>query len=208
MSADRQSRAAAKAQTREALLQAGLEELAERGLDAPSLDDICARAGYTRGAFYVHFEDRDDFRSAVMELVLGRFLDAVIATDDRARDLSTTIGRFVEAILGLSAGKSLHALGHTPAIPDVGAFHRVLEACHSVPSLRERFVALMGEAIERVAKAAEEGQSEGTVREDVDARGIATALVAMAVGAIPLLELQAPIDVEGTRDAVLALVRK
>ena len=51
---------AAKQETREALLQAAMAEFAEKGLDLPSLDAICARAGFTRGAFYVHFRDREE----------------------------------------------------------------------------------------------------------------------------------------------------
>src|SRR5262252_1452795 len=54
-------RVASMQRTREALIQAGIELFAEKGLDAPSLDEICDRAGYTRGAFYVHFADRDEF---------------------------------------------------------------------------------------------------------------------------------------------------
>src|SRR5262249_622232 len=91
-------RAQAKRETREALIHAGLEAFAAEGLDAPSLDAICARAGFTRGGFYVHFKDRDDFLVAVMEDVLGRFLDAVIATGDEAHDLGHTIERFTGAL--------------------------------------------------------------------------------------------------------------
>ena len=54
-----------KQETREALISAALAEFAEHGFDAPSLDAICARAGYTRGAFYVHFRDRSDLRCQV-----------------------------------------------------------------------------------------------------------------------------------------------
>ena len=48
---------------------------AKHGLDGPSLDDICAHAGFTRGAFYVHFEDRDDFLVAVMDRVGRQIVD-------------------------------------------------------------------------------------------------------------------------------------
>ena len=75
-----------KRETREALIQAGKVELAQQGLQAPSLDAICARAGFTRGAFYVHFEDREDFIAAVMERVLGDFLDTLLAPASGARD--------------------------------------------------------------------------------------------------------------------------
>src|SRR4051812_40727719 len=58
-----------KQRTREALVEAGIALFAEQGLDGPSLDAICERAGFTRGAFYVHFRDRDELLQAVMERV-------------------------------------------------------------------------------------------------------------------------------------------
>src|SRR5512138_341880 len=94
----RRSRAETKEATRQALLIAGLAELVEHGLDSPSLDSICARAGYTRGAFYVHFKDRDDFLIAVMTTALEGFLDAIIATGDAALDLEKTVALFVAAV--------------------------------------------------------------------------------------------------------------
>ena len=71
-------REATKLETREALVSAGLAEFAEHGLDTPSLDAICARAGFTRGAFYVHFRGREDFLDAVMKRVGARVLDSVL----------------------------------------------------------------------------------------------------------------------------------
>src|SRR5258708_36557590 len=57
----------AKLRTRDAIVDAALEVFSAEGLDTPSLDAICARAGCTRGAFYVHFKDRDDLVAAAME---------------------------------------------------------------------------------------------------------------------------------------------
>src|SRR5580700_6965980 len=71
-----------KVRTRAALVDAGIALFGEQGLDAPSLDAICERAGFTRGAFYVHFRDRDEFLEAVMERLGGQFLDAVLADED------------------------------------------------------------------------------------------------------------------------------
>jgi len=67
------TRAEKKQRTRAALIAAGLAEISEHGLEA-SLDAICARAGLTRGAFYVHFADREAFLIAFMNEVLGRFV--------------------------------------------------------------------------------------------------------------------------------------
>ncbi|MCD2109410.1 TetR/AcrR family transcriptional regulator [Rhodococcus erythropolis] len=42
------------------LLDAAEEVFAERGFGAPSIEDICAAAGYTRGAFYSNFASKDE----------------------------------------------------------------------------------------------------------------------------------------------------
>lgn len=65
--------------TRELLLDAAEEVFAMRGFDAASLDDIAATAGYTRGAIYKHFSNKEDLFLAVTkrmnERLLTGFLD-------------------------------------------------------------------------------------------------------------------------------------
>lgn len=197
------SREGAKRETRRALLEAGVAEFAERGLDVPSLDAICARAGYTRGAFYVHFEDRTEFVVAVMEHVLGAFLDATIASEDQERGLEQTIRRFVD---GLAVGPSL--LAGSPGAPAGPAFqfHRLLEACARSERLRGRWARLLEEAIARVARAAAEGQRAGAVRADVGGGELGTLLVALALGAVTAEESGVAVDLAKARDALLALL--
>ncbi len=56
-----------RARTRRALATAAAGLIAEKGWDRTSLDEICARAGMTRGAFHGNFESRDALFLAVME---------------------------------------------------------------------------------------------------------------------------------------------
>jgi AcrR family transcriptional regulator len=51
--------------TRERVLEAAGEVFAERGFHGASVEDICERAGFTRGAFYSNFSSKDDL---VLEL--------------------------------------------------------------------------------------------------------------------------------------------
>jgi AcrR family transcriptional regulator len=184
-----------------------MAEFAEHGLDAPSLDAICARAGYTRGAFYVHFRDRDDFIVGVMERVLGPFLDAIIASGDQGRDLERTVTRYVESIAALRPRRRGAGRRSSGAAPDGGVpLHRLLEACARSEPIRARLVALLREAIERVAKAASAGQRAGRVRSDVDPEPLATLLVAAALGAVTALEIGLPFEPDRVQKAVLGLL--
>jgi TetR/AcrR family transcriptional regulator, transcriptional repressor for nem operon len=175
------SRPPGKRATREALIQAGLAELAEKGLQAPSLDAICGRAGYTRGAFYVHFEDREDFVAAVMERVLSGFLDWILAAASGEHDLAHPAGRAIQ-------------------------LHRVIEACARSPRIRERWVTLVGEATLRVSKAVSEAQAGDQIRRDVEAEPLAALLISLALGAAAASESGVPFDPARAREAVLALL--
>ncbi|MFN7973889.1 MAG: TetR/AcrR family transcriptional regulator [Acidobacteriota bacterium] len=190
-----------KRQTREALIDAGLAEFREKGLDAPSLDSICARAGFTRGAFYVHFADREQFLVAAMEKLLETFLDAIIATGDEAHDLERTVSRFAQMTELLGAPRQRgRAAG--PGLP----FHHVLEACSRSPRIQKRFVALLSGAGARVSTLAAEGQAAGTVRRDVRDATLGSVLVCMALGTLVALEAGIPFDADAARALVLKLV--
>jgi AcrR family transcriptional regulator len=195
------TRELAKQGTREALLDAAMAEFAEKGLDAPSLDAICARAGFTRGAFYVHFRDREDLVAAVMERVLGAFLDAVVAQGTSEGDLDATVERFAAAFTALRASGPGSPPDPSRAWGSRGVpFHQVLAACQRSPELRRRFVSILEEAIRRVTRAAER---QG--REHPEA--IATLLVLTALGVRSALDLDLRFDETGVRDAALRLLR-
>jgi len=203
------SRETAKQETREALLAAAMAEFAEKGLDVPSLDSICARAGFTRGAFYVHFRDRDELVAAVMERVVGLLLEAVIGGEDGAGDLAASVGRYTAlAAHGLDDvgrrpdGNDVHAAGLPPAVP----FHQVLAACQRSEGTRERMVSVLRRGTARLAELAAADQKAGRVRAGVPPAELASLLVLLALGVRAAADLRLPVDVARTRDAALRLL--
>jgi len=67
-----------KANTREALLAAAHRLFAAKGFEASTIDEIASAAGYTRGAFYANFTNKE----ATMEaLIAGGFTDDLEAID-------------------------------------------------------------------------------------------------------------------------------
>jgi TetR/AcrR family transcriptional repressor of nem operon len=199
----RRPRDLAKRETREALLEAGLAEFAEHGLDTPSLDGICARAGYTRGAFYVHFRDRDDFVVAATEHLLGRLFGAVISTGDQAHDLERSVSRFMNAVgAEAAAPPSRRRAGPLAGLQ----FHRLLEACARSAKIRTRVVGLLQQAVGRLAQAAAAGQAVHAVRRDVDPDQVAMVLLGAAMGLLAAVELGLPIDFEAGQATTLTLL--
>ena len=62
--------------TRAALIASARHLFATRGFEGASLDDIAEAAGYTRGAIYRHFANKEDLFFAVSESVNTEVLDA------------------------------------------------------------------------------------------------------------------------------------
>ncbi len=58
--------------TRRKLLAAAETIFARVGFEAARLEDIAALAGYTRGAFYANFDDKEDIFFALLEDWVGR----------------------------------------------------------------------------------------------------------------------------------------
>src|SRR5215218_37206 len=56
-----------KEETRRELVASATKIFAERGFHAASLDEIAREAGYTTGAIYFHFADKDDLFIAAFE---------------------------------------------------------------------------------------------------------------------------------------------
>jgi TetR/AcrR family transcriptional repressor of nem operon len=200
--ASERGRDVAKQETREALIRAGAELFSKHGLDAPSLDAICARAGYTRGAFYVHFADREELIVAVMEQATASFLDRILAARAAGPggahgdlDLPGIIAAFTAAV----AGGAFTAFGTVP-------LDRFLAACARSPALRRRYVKRVEATRERLSEAVRAGQHAGAVRRDVDAVQAAGLLVAAALGAGMLIELRVPFDAADHAAAVTRLL--
>ena len=67
-------------QTREYLLRAAEQVFAERGFHGASLDEVAALAGFTKGAVYSNFKNKEDLFLALLEAHYQRELAAVRAT--------------------------------------------------------------------------------------------------------------------------------
>jgi AcrR family transcriptional regulator len=72
--------------TRRALLDAARELFAADGYVDVSIDEICRRAGLTKGALYHHFRDKRDLFRAVFEEVEGEWADELAALVAEERD--------------------------------------------------------------------------------------------------------------------------
>ncbi|HEY1739093.1 MAG TPA: TetR/AcrR family transcriptional regulator [Acidimicrobiia bacterium] len=82
--ASRRTRAEARAETRTRLLDAALTVFSERGIAGATVEEITEAAGFTRGAFYSNFVDKNDLVLALLDrhnTETIRDLDAMLEED-------------------------------------------------------------------------------------------------------------------------------
>lgn len=90
--------------TRNALIQSARHVFASRGFEGASLDEIADAAGYTRGAIYKHFANKEDLFFAVVEAfnvdVLDSFAEQLDVDAGSALDNQQTAATWFKALAG------------------------------------------------------------------------------------------------------------
>lgn len=71
---------ARRRETRGRLLDAAIEVFAEAGVQGASVEQICARAGFSRGAFYSNFSTKEQLFLALLEREFDRRIEEVEST--------------------------------------------------------------------------------------------------------------------------------
>lgn len=93
-------RSARRDATRARLLEAARAVFAERGFHGGSVEDICERAGFTRGAFYSNFASKDDL---VLELYEQHAQRLIARIETLAESTDPAPGRMLAAVLDVWA---------------------------------------------------------------------------------------------------------
>lgn len=83
--------------TVERLLDAALETFAELGFAAASVEDVCRRGGFTRGAFYSSFRTKDELFAALFTREsarnLARAREQLAGVEDEADPVTAAVDR-------------------------------------------------------------------------------------------------------------------
>jgi AcrR family transcriptional regulator len=137
--AKRMSRQEARtAATRNKLLAAAGRIFARDGFEAARLEDIAAAAGYTRGAFYANFNDKEDLFFALLERWVGERMaevNALLAGKQSPQErLRALRGYYAQSakdrhLTLLSLEFTLYAIRHPDAHARLRIRMRRLRAC-------------------------------------------------------------------------------
>ncbi len=141
-------------QTREVLLAAAADVFAERGFHGASLDQVAAAAGFTKGAVYSNFKNKDDLFLALIEAAYSREMAALRETLEGSEVPAVErLGDFVSIVR--------NELDRGPQDWNALYLEFSLYAMRN-PAARARLNELEADDIRNVAEIIERGRQEGS----------------------------------------------
>jgi AcrR family transcriptional regulator len=134
-------------QTQARLLDAALDAFAERGFFGTSVEDVCERAGFSRGAFYSNFSSKDELLVALYDRQATTILATLTALEPAGATVADVLAELIAAIprdrrwFLVGTEFALHAVRD----PAVGAAYAAARA-----RVRARFADRFGEVLDRL----------------------------------------------------------
>jgi AcrR family transcriptional regulator len=181
--ARRPSQADRSARTRAALLESAARGISRYGYGNLVLEEVAREAGYTRGALYHQFEDKEDLALSVVAWVDETWRQEVGQAVDREQDP-------VVALIALARG---HAVFCRRDVARVAIALRLEFSSQDHPVGRE-VKRISQTLVKRCARLIEAGRRAGSVPPGPPARTVALAFVGALEGAVIELAGQAPYD--------------
>ncbi|MFF2063070.1 TetR/AcrR family transcriptional regulator [Streptomyces sp. NPDC058200] len=126
--------------SRERLLQATVELVAERGYEATTLADIADRAGSARGLVSYYFPGKRQLLQSAVHRLMHRTLEAALEREPATDDGRELMARAIDAILGLTAESPVLMRTHMAGILQAEGFVQCPEQQRLAQLLRETVV--------------------------------------------------------------------
>jgi AcrR family transcriptional regulator len=172
--------------TRERLLQAAYREVRRSGFQSAGIDTILAATNVTKGALYYHFDSKEALGYAVVDEIVAKL------TRDRWLHPLLSDGQPIDILIGIVRG--------IPARPaEVRASCPLLNLSQEMSQLDEQFRKRLEKIFlawqKGIATLLRKGQSQGTVRRDLNPDETASFLVAMVEGSASLAKVAQDVKV-------------
>jgi AcrR family transcriptional regulator len=180
---ERPTQAQRRARSREALLESAARGLSRYGYGNLVLEDVARDAGYTRGALYHQFKDKEDLALAVVEWVNEHWLREVGGPAAQETDP-------VDELLTLACG---HAAFCRRDIARVVMALR-LEFADQQHPVGHEIERIWETGVKRCAKLIDTGRRAGSIPSGPPARAMALALLGALEGAVIALNGESPDD--------------
>ena len=162
------------AETRDRLLQSALGVFARHGYERATVDTIVREAGFSKGAFYVHFESKDDLFWAMLEQRITRQQETFRQVLDAGVSVAENLARVLSSVLALNAADPLWSAMFMEFTAHAARNERV----------RERLATMYGSWRSFAIEILTAGREAGLVRNDINAEFTASLIIAIIEGTV------------------------
>jgi AcrR family transcriptional regulator len=175
--------------TKQQIIDTAFRLIAEKGYDAMSIDDIMSEIGKTKGAFYTHFQSKEDLLYEVMRTRLDRKFGEIAQETlkkmkEEPCDVREILLQMLEQVYQGSAGSD-------PVLWS-SALYQVFLMHQKNPVVREWIQEQYRAWEEFMATVIQRGQELGQIRSDIEARVIGN----LIIGAFQGYEIRSTVDTE------------
>jgi len=161
-------------ETRRRLLDAALPVFAGSGYERATVDEIVREAGFSKGAFYVHFESKEDLFWAMLEERIIRQQEAFRQALDHNRSAQENIQALLTTIFAIFRRDVMWSALFIEFVAHAARNEKV----------RERLASMYQNWRDFTVETLKQGREVGHVREDLDVDFVATVMIALIEGMI------------------------
>jgi AcrR family transcriptional regulator len=191
----RSTQAERRARSRGALLESAARGLSRYGYGNLRLEEVAREAGYTRGALYHQFRDKEDLALAVIDWVDENWRREV---GDPAKRAAAPVGELIALARG-------HAVFCRRDVARVVMALR-LEFSGQEDPIGRQLERVSEASVKRIARLVNAGRRDGSIPSGPPAGAVARAFLGALEGAVIELAGQAPYDEELAARAVAGVL--
>jgi AcrR family transcriptional regulator len=163
--------------SRQELLDVALGIIAERGIDALRIEDVCEAVGVTKGSLYWHFQDRHGLVHAAMVEQLRRLSEAQLESLDEAIDTAASRDEYLIKV----AGSLVDPFDNRQAEARWQRWE-MLATARRDPELNAMMTQIQRRHQQYLTGIAIKAKERGILRNDVDPAAVAAAITAIGLG--------------------------
>jgi TetR/AcrR family fatty acid metabolism transcriptional regulator len=161
-----------RAETRQRLMDAALGVFARNGYERATVDEIVREAGFSKGAFYVHFEAKEDIFWAMLEERTKHLQEAFREAADLDLPVSQNLAMILRSIFSQNRDDPLWSALFMEFAAHASRNHKV----------RDQLAALHRSWRDFAIEALDRGREAGLVRKDLDVEFASSVQIAVVEG--------------------------
>jgi TetR/AcrR family fatty acid metabolism transcriptional regulator len=161
-------------ETRRRLMESALGVFARNGYERATVDEIVRDAGFSKGAFYVHFDAKEDIFWAMLDERINRQLEAFREAVNAEVPVAENLKMIFNSIFALNREDPLWS----------ALFMEFAAHASRDKKVREQLAEMYRSWRDFAVEALNAGQEAGLVRRDIDVEFAASLLIAIVEGTI------------------------